>query len=46
MPANFLDELNADIAALETAISNQASGIGDHVAAGAAIDTAIDRGEM
>ena len=44
LPADFLDDLNADIAALETAISNQAGGVGDHVAARAAIDDSIDRG--
>ena len=44
MPAGFLDELQDHIDALEAAISNQASGIGNHVAAGAAIDDTIDRG--
>jgi len=44
LPADFLEDLNADIEALETAISNQASGVGDHVAAGAALDDALDRG--
>jgi len=41
---DFIAELQADIAAMETAISSQSSGIGDHIAAGAAIDDAIDRG--
>jgi hypothetical protein len=44
LPADFLADLNADIAALEAAISNQSSGVGDHVAASAGIDDAIDRG--
>jgi len=44
LPANFLEDLQADIDALEAAISRQASGVGSHVAAGAAIDDAIDRG--
>jgi hypothetical protein len=44
MPADFLEDLNADIAALEAAMSDQSSGIGDHVAANAAIDDAISRG--
>jgi hypothetical protein len=37
--------LNADIAALETAISNQASGVGAHVSAGAGLDDAMDRAD-
>jgi hypothetical protein len=44
LPADFLEDLRADIDALEAAISRQASGVGSHVAAGAAIDDAIDRG--
>jgi len=44
LPADFLADLNANIAALEAAINNQSSGLGDHVAARAAIDDAIDRG--
>ena len=40
MPANFLQDLTADIAALETAINHQSGGVGDHVAAGVAIDEA------
>jgi len=44
LPADFLADLNADIAALEAAISDQSGGVGDHVAANAAIDDAIDRG--
>ncbi len=44
LPADFLDDLNDDILALEQAISAQSSGVGDHVAAGAAIDETIDRG--
>jgi hypothetical protein len=45
MPADFLANLNADIAALETAISNQASGVGAHVSAGAGLDDAMDRAD-
>jgi len=44
LPADFIDDLQADIDALESAISSQASGVGNHVAAGAGIDDAIDRG--
>lgn len=44
MPADFLEDLNADINALEAAIAGQGNAVGDHVAAGAAIDDAIDRG--
>jgi hypothetical protein len=44
MPADFLADLNADIAALEEAISEQSSGVGQRVAAGAAIDSTIDDG--
>jgi hypothetical protein len=44
LPADFLADLDAGIAALEQAIDNQSSGVGDHVAAGAAIDDAINRG--
>ncbi len=45
MPADFLIKLNAHIAALETAISNQASGVGAHVSAGAGLDDAMDRAD-
>jgi len=45
MPADFLNKLNAHIAALETAISNQASGVGAHVSAGAGLDDAMDRAD-
>ena len=44
LPADFLTDLNTDIANLEAAISSQSGGVGDHVAARAAIDDAIDRG--
>jgi hypothetical protein len=44
LPANFLEVLNADVDALEAAIDSQSSGVGDHVAARAAIDNAIARG--
>ena len=42
--SDFLEDLGADIAAFEEAISRQASGVSNHVAANAAIDDAIDRG--
>jgi hypothetical protein len=45
LPADFLEDLNADIAALEAAIANQASGRGSHVSARAAIDDAIERAD-
>lgn len=41
---DFLDDLNANISALEAAISGQASGVGDHVAARAAIDDSVSSG--
>lgn len=44
MPADFIEDLQADIDALEAAISNQASGIGDSVAAGAGIDATVSNG--
>jgi hypothetical protein len=44
MPADFLTDLNSDIANLEAAINSQAGGVGSHVAAGAAIDDTIDAG--
>jgi len=44
MPADFLTDLNTDITNMEAAISRQASGVGDHVSAGAAIDETIDEG--
>jgi hypothetical protein len=44
LPANFLEDLNSDILALETAISAQSGGVGDHVAAAASIDDAMSRG--
>lgn len=44
MPSDFLDDLRDDIARMEESISNQGSGVGEHVAAGAAIDDAIRRG--
>lgn len=45
LPADFLEDLNADIAALEVAISNQATGRGSHVSARAGIDDAIERAD-
>jgi hypothetical protein len=44
LPADFLDDLRADIAALEAAIGEQASGQGQSIAAGASIEQAIDDG--
>lgn len=44
MPADFLEDLQADITALEAAISDQSTGVGNHVAASAAIDAAIAKG--
>lgn len=44
LPSDFLDNLSADISALETAINNHSNGVEGHVSAGAGIDEAIDRG--
>jgi hypothetical protein len=44
MSAHFLDDLRDDIAALEAAISEQSSGVGQRVAAGAAIDATMEEG--
>lgn len=44
LPANFLEDLQADIDAMEAAISDQSSGVGDAVAAGAAIDDTVSSG--
>lgn len=44
MPADFLTDLSTDIANMEAAISHQATGVGYHVSAGAAIDETIDVG--
>ena len=44
LPADFLDDLNADIAAFETAMGSQSSGVGQRVAAGAAIDDLVEQG--
>jgi len=41
---DFLEDLDADIAAFEKAITDRSSAVGDHVAANAAIDAAIERG--
>ena len=41
---DFTGDLDSDIAALENAIDTQSSGVGDHVAARAALDDAIGRG--
>jgi hypothetical protein len=44
MPANFLEDLQADIDVMERAIERKAQGAGSQVAATAAIDTEIERG--
>jgi hypothetical protein len=44
MPADFLDELQEHIDDFEAAISGQSSGVGNRVAAGAALDEVIERG--
>ena len=44
LPANFLEDLNADIADFEQAISNQGINTESQVAATEAIDSAIERG--
>jgi hypothetical protein len=44
LPADFLEDLEADITALEAAIDDQSGGTGSRVAAGAAIDDAMERG--
>lgn len=44
MPADFLEDLAADIAAMEQAISQKARGTESHIAATAAIDTEVEHG--
>ncbi len=44
MPANFVDALHADIAALEEALSGRARSRDAHVAATAALDATMERG--
>lgn len=44
LPADFLEDLEADITAMEEAMGEQSAGHGDRVAASAAIDEAIERG--
>lgn len=44
MPADFLEDLQADIAAMEQAIERKEQGAGSQVAATAAIDAEIERG--
>ena len=46
LSTDFLQDLLDDIAALETAIIEQASGRGDHVAARAEIDENIEKGSL
>jgi hypothetical protein len=42
LPADFIEELNEDIADLQAAIDQHTDAVGDHVGARAAIDRAID----
>lgn len=44
MPADFLTDLNDDIARLEATMGNQSSGVGNAIAARAAIETTVDDG--
>ena len=44
LPADFLEDLQADIEAFEAATNDQSSGVGNHVAANAAIDSVMARG--
>jgi len=43
MPADFIDDLNEDIAEFEAAIANQGNAVGDHVSASAELEDALDR---
>src|SRR6266576_6838829 len=44
MPADFIEDLNANIQALETEIAEQSGAVDDHINASAAIDDTIDNG--
>lgn len=44
MPADFIEDLQAAIAAFDTEIAEQGNAVGDHVQAGVALDEAIDEG--
>jgi hypothetical protein len=44
MPADFIEDLNADITALETTIAQQGNAVGDRTASGAGIEDKVDRG--
>jgi len=44
MPADFLADLNSDIADFEAAINHQATGVGTHISASASIDQLIADG--
>lgn len=44
LPADFIEDLHANTAALEKAIADQANAVGDHVSSGASIEDKIDRG--
>lgn len=43
MAADFIDDLNEDIADLEAAVATQGNAVGDHVSASAALDEALVR---
>jgi hypothetical protein len=43
LPADFIDDLNENVAALRASIATQGNAVGDHVAASAALDEAVDR---
>ena len=42
MPPDFIEDLQADIVALENAIADHEDAVGDHIQAGDAIDITID----
>lgn len=44
MPADFIEDLQAEIAAFETEIAEHGNAVGDHVQASEAIDEAIEEG--
>ena len=44
LPVDFVGGLNSEIAAMEAAIDSQSNGVGDHIAARAALDDAITQG--
>jgi len=44
MPADFIEDLNSNITALETTIAQQGNAVGDRAASGAGIEDKVDRG--